>query len=201
MQTQLQITPAATPTPQTPTLNPVLRELIRSLTSVLASETDAERRAAGAARALQPFLGHPRLLDPPQCEPDPTRYRQHPLYTAADGSFSVVALVWMPGQATPIHDHVSWCVVGVHQGVEEEVHYDLVQRPGDPYLVPIGACTHPAGTVAALTPPGDIHLVTNPGPGIAISIHVYGADIRERGTSIRRRYDLEVRAVAEAPVH
>ena len=59
----------------------------------------------------------------------------------------------------------------------------------------------PAGSVAALTPPGDIHLVTNPGPGIAISIHVYGADIRERGTSIRRRYDLEVRAMAEAPVH
>jgi predicted metal-dependent enzyme (double-stranded beta helix superfamily) len=41
---------------------------------------------------------------------DPATYRCHLLHAEPDGSFSVVALVWRPGQATPIHDHVTWCV-------------------------------------------------------------------------------------------
>lgn len=32
----------------------------------------------------------------------------------------------------------------------------------------------------------------NPGPGLAISIHIYGADVRKTGSSIRCRYDLPV---------
>ena len=43
------------------------------------------------------------------------------LYVAPDGSFSIVALVWRPGQITRIHDHITWCVFGVIQGVEHEV--------------------------------------------------------------------------------
>lgn len=34
--------------------------------------------------------------------------------------------------------------------------------------------------------------MTNDGPGLAVSLHVYGADLRRRGTSIRRRYDQPV---------
>src|SRR5215213_4630806 len=53
-------------------------------------------------------------------------YRQHLLHVSPSRRLSVVALVWLPGQRTPIHDHVSWCVVGVYRGVERETHYDLV---------------------------------------------------------------------------
>ena len=45
------------------------------------------------------------------------------------------------------------------------------------------------GHVEALEPPGDIHAVTAGGRDIAISIHVYGADISALGSSIHRRYD------------
>ena len=37
-----------------------------------------------------------------------------------------------------------------------------------------------------LTPPGDIHAVVNDGASVAASLHVYGADLRQRGTSVRR---------------
>ena len=62
------------------------------------------------------------------------------------------------------------------------------------HLVEADRTVNEPGDVVALTPPGDIHRVRNPGPGTAISIHVYGADIRELGSSIRRTYDLPVRA-------
>ncbi len=174
----------------------LLEELVARMHVTLEREKRPGRAAERVAEGLRPFLGSPDLLLPSQCEPDPDRYRQHVLYVPEDGSFSLVALVWMPGQSTPIHDHVCWCVVGVHQGSEQEVRYELRGKgAGDeeePCLVPEGTSVNPSGSVSHLTPPGDIHRVVNPGPGIAVSIHVYGADVSERGTSIRRRYDHQV---------
>jgi predicted metal-dependent enzyme (double-stranded beta helix superfamily) len=169
-----------------------LNDLVKSVKSVLAMESEPEQWAPSVARILRPFLGDPRLLTLEQRQPDPERYRQHVLYVEETGAFSIVALVWLPGQSTAVHDHVSWCVIGVHQGREHEVSYRLIRDGHDEYLLPIGEHTHRAGSVAALEPPGDIHTVFNPGPGTAISIHVYGADVRQLGSSIRRRYDLPV---------
>jgi predicted metal-dependent enzyme (double-stranded beta helix superfamily) len=169
-----------------------LDNLICDIHSVVANEPDPDQVASRVALALRPYLGSSRLLAPEQCEPDPVRYRQHVLYVPEDGSFSLVALVWLPGQATSVHDHVSWCVVGVHQGLEQEVQFQLVERDSASYLLPVGTCANPVGSVSALNPPGDIHSVVNPGPGLAISLHVYGADVRQTGSSIRRRYDQPV---------
>ena len=51
-----------------------------------------------------------------------------------------------------------------------------------------------AGAVSGFAPPGDIHRVRNTGDTVAISMHVYGADISRLGNSIRREYPLPVRA-------
>jgi predicted metal-dependent enzyme (double-stranded beta helix superfamily) len=37
----------------------------------------------------------------------PDGYVSHTLHVEPDGSFSIVALVWRPGQITRIHDHIS----------------------------------------------------------------------------------------------
>jgi 3-mercaptopropionate dioxygenase len=140
------------------------------------------------AAALKPYLKLRDLLTPSQTEPDPNDYRQHILHVEPDGSFSVVALVWLPGQCTCIHDHVSWCVVGIYQGAEEETRFDL----GEGYLLAAGMSVNRAGTVTFIEPPGDIHQVRNVTSGKVISIHVYGADVSKLGTSIRRRYELPV---------
>jgi 3-mercaptopropionate dioxygenase len=117
-------------------------------------------------------------------------YRQHLLHVSESRRLSVVALVWLPGQRTPIHDHVSWCVVGVYRGVERETHYRLVDGDGRRLLLPTGTVEARAGHVEALVPPAqNIHSVTAVGTGKTISIHVYGADIERLGTSILRRYD------------
>ena len=170
----------------------VLNELIHSVRSVLASERDTGKVARWTAAALRPFLGNPGLLTPEQQEPDPDRYRSHVLHADEEGRFSIVSLVWLPGQSTAVHDHVSWCVVGIHQGREHEVQYRVVSDGGDRYLLPVGEQAFKEGSVSVLQPPGDIHTVYNPGPETAVSIHVYGADVRKLGSSIRFRYDLPV---------
>ena len=40
---------------------------------------------------------------------------------------------------------------------------------------------------------GDIHRVRNSGAGIAVWMHIYGADLSRLGSSIRRIYDLPLR--------
>ena len=168
-------------------------------TAVLDGVIDAVREIVGrglapeptahlVGQALRPVLSHPGLLTPEQCEGDPDRYRQHVLHAEPDGSFSVVALVWLPGQRTSIHDHVSWCVTGVHVGEESECRYFLASDGQTSHLVPIEEVVNPTGSISAFAPPGDIHRVCNSGTAKAISIHLYGADISRLGSSIRRTY-------------
>ena len=172
--------------------NLVLGDLVRSVSDVLALEREPGQMVRWVGGALRPFLGNPYLLTPEQRQPDPVRYRQHILHADERGRFSIVALVWLPGQATAVHDHISWCVVGIHEGQECEVQYQVVSEGVDQYLLAIGESTHKEGSVAVLQPPGDVHTVYNPGPKTAISIHVYGGDVRKHGSSIRCRYDLPV---------
>jgi 3-mercaptopropionate dioxygenase len=142
---------------------------------------------------LAPHLGAPDLLAPAQYEGDADCYRQHLLHAEHDGSFSLVALVWLPGQRTPVHDHVSWCVTGVHRGEEHERRYRLLpadETGGGARLVATEDVVNRTGEVCGFAPPGDIHRVWNGCDDKAVSIHVYGADISRLGTSVRRLYDL-----------
>jgi predicted metal-dependent enzyme (double-stranded beta helix superfamily) len=107
----------------------------------------------------------------------------------AEPAFSVKALVWQPGQLTPIHDHVAWCAFGVIQGVE----YETLYRDHGDHLTEIGRVANHVGDVSGFAPPGDIHRVHNTGDVTAISLHVYGADLSADGVSVRREYHLPVR--------
>jgi predicted metal-dependent enzyme (double-stranded beta helix superfamily) len=179
--------------------NPALATLVADLDDV-ARHASPSATVDAVAATLRPHLGRPDLLKPDQRVGDPAGYRQHLLHVAPDGAWSLVALVWLPGQATAVHDHVTWCVVGVHAGYEHETRYRLVgpsaEGPASGHLVLVedGTLVSGPGSVVGLLPPGDIHRVENSGHDTAISLHVYGADLRLRTTSIRRRYDLPVRA-------
>ena len=61
-----------------------------------------------------------RLMTPEFRMPDPFRvvredkpYTRNLVYRDPDDRFSVLAVCWGAFQETRIHDHLSWCVVGV----------------------------------------------------------------------------------------
>ncbi|MEU7554836.1 cysteine dioxygenase family protein [Streptomyces sp. NPDC044571] len=165
-----------------------LAALVREIRTVVDRGLAPDVTAYLVGELLAPHLGSDDLLTEAQQEGDPERYRQHILHAESDGSFSVVALVWLPGQETCIHDHVSWCVAGVHQGQESERRYRLAPGAGPARLVATEDVVNGQGEVCGFAPPGDIHKVRNSCADKAISLHVYGADISRLGTSIRRTY-------------
>jgi 3-mercaptopropionate dioxygenase len=167
-----------------------LDELVAGVRAAVSAHGDWHQTAGLVAGQLRRHLPSPELLSAEQRAGDPEGYRSHPLYVAPDGAFSIVALVWRPGQVTPIHDHVTWCVFGVIQGIEYEELFTVDDERA--CLVPLGTSLNKTGDVSGSAPPGDIHRVRNVGDRTAISIHIYGTDVSRIGSSVRRHYDLPV---------
>ena len=134
------------------------------------------------AAQLRRHLPTPDVLTAEQRAGSPDGYRSYPLHAEPDGSFSIIGLVWLPGQITRIHDHTTWCVFGVIEGIEHEELFDAD-------LNPLGRADNHVGDVSGFAPPGDIHRVHNTSDGTAISIHIYGTDVTRTGSSVRRFYD------------
>lgn len=168
--------PASHPTftPATPLTN-----FVAELERLHDIEQDPQRLITGVQGYLTALLAEPALLTADQREPWRDRYRPHLLAVAPSRRFSVVALVWLPGQKTPIHDHICWCVVGVYEGIERERRFSLREdAQGNRWLLPLTDERVFPGQTSALVPPEEnIHQVRNAGTDLAISIHVYGADL------------------------
>src|SRR5579862_8240880 len=136
--------------------------------------------AARVAATLRRHLPGPDLLTPRQLAGDPGGYQTHLVHAEPDGSFSIMVMVWLPGQQTSVHDHLAWCVTAVLQGTEYE---EVYANRGD-HLEVVGRNANAAGTVSGFAPPGDIHRVTNAGRATAVSLHVYGTDITRVASSV-----------------
>ncbi|WP_233599282.1 MULTISPECIES: cysteine dioxygenase family protein [unclassified Amycolatopsis] len=133
------------------------------------------------ANVLTELHPAPELLTPAEREGSRGGYTRNTLHAEAD--FSITALVWRPGQRTEIHDHLVWCTFLVLQGTETETIFDI---DGD-HLVRKSQRERLTGSVSGVAPPDDIHQVHNTTDTVAITLHVYGADL-SKGTSVRRVY-------------
>ncbi|UBU14812.1 cysteine dioxygenase family protein [Nonomuraea gerenzanensis] len=166
---------------------PGLAPIVSGVSRIVAHRLDGHRTAHAVAALLRERLPGLDLLTPQERAGSPERYVSHILH--AEERFSVVGVVWRPGQDTVIHDHVSWCTFGILSGIEDETLY---RDMGD-HLVEIGRAENRPGEVSGFAPPGDIHKVRNTSSETGVSLHVYGADVRRLGSSVRRTYDLPVR--------
>jgi predicted metal-dependent enzyme (double-stranded beta helix superfamily) len=165
--------------------------LIRAIRAEVSLGLGWQKTADRVAGTLRGNLPDPVDLLPADLRRgDPACYQSHLLYAEPDGSFSIAAMVWLPGQETVIHDHVAWCVTAVLQGLEYEEIFALAGGGGA--LALAARNVNPPGSVSGFAPPGDIHRVRNTGETVAISTHVYGADISRLGNSIRREYTLPI---------
>lgn len=133
-----------------------------------------------AASLMRRFLaGNSAFLGPEHLRSDPDHYARNAIYVPDDGRMSLFALVWLPGQWTPIHDHGTWGVVGVVSGVLEEQAYvpqGAIVGDDDIDLTPGALIMMSAGTVTTFVPnPDHIHRTGVPADGErAVSLHLYG---------------------------
>lgn len=90
--------------------------------------------------------------------------------------YTIMAMSWGPGQATPIHDHNGmWCVEAVWRGEIEVVQYELLADHGDRVQMrrhqTIAA---EIGSAGSLIPPHEYHTIANPSAtDTAVTLHIY----------------------------
>lgn len=168
-----------------------LREFVGAFGQLLDSapgEPGEPRILSEGGALLRTLVARDDWLPEAFAQPDPSRYQQFLLHADSTERFSVVSFVWGPGQATPVHDHTVWGLIGMLRGAEYSQGYALdaqgrAQPQGE-------AVRLDAGRVEAVSPTvGDLHRVHNAhADRVSISIHVYGANI---GAVRRHTYPAE----------
>ena len=132
---------------------------------------------------------------------DPLHYARNLVFDAPDHSLSLYTLVWLPGQWTPVHDHGSWGVVGVLEGVLQERSYVRLSAERDADagidLVRGGVILLGRHAVTSFVPnPDHIHVTGVPAERPrAVSLHLYGRAMTSFNTydvaaGTRRRVEL-----------
>src|SRR6187549_94006 len=137
-----------------------LRVLVVGFTELVESTKDEPTILERGTALLSDLVAHDDWLPAEYAKADPARYQQYLLHCDSRERFSVVSFVWGPGQATPIHDHRVWGLVGVLRGAERVERFD---RRRDGSLAPVEApVLLQTGTVDSFGPSlGDIHRVSN----------------------------------------
>jgi len=150
---------------------------------------------------LELMEGAGTFLQPAHFRSDPDHYARNLVYSAPDRSLSLYALVWLPGQWTPIHDHGSWGVVGILEGMLEERSYVRLspdrEADHDIELARGGVMLLGKGAVTSFVPnPDHIHVTGVPAERPrAVSLHLYGRtmtnfNVYDLATRSRRRIEV-----------
>jgi predicted metal-dependent enzyme (double-stranded beta helix superfamily) len=177
------------------------RFIARSVEYSRAHPAPADCVLAVAPLMLELLEGASTFLEPQHFRSDAQHYARNLIYAAPDKSVSLYALVWLPGQWTPIHDHGSWGVVGVLEGVLEERNYVRLSpdraADHDIELARGGVILLAKGAVTSFVPnPDHIHVTGVPeGRARAVSLHLYGRtmtnfNVYDVATRSRRRIEV-----------
>lgn len=119
------------------------------------------------------------------------RYTRHVLASDPTGRFAAAALIWRPGQMTPVHGHHTWCAYRVVKGVLTEEHF----RWDTAELRAISTGTrHRSAGAASFVGAGfeGIHRLANQSSEIAVSLHVYGVHADALATRVNHCVDTEL---------
>jgi len=122
-------------------------------------------------------------------------YARHVLHSDPIRRYTILALVWKQGQASPVHAHHTWCAYGVVAGelLEARFEYDAEAQGASatgshPRKKGDGSCGQ-AGLA-------QIHRIQNVRRETAISVHVYGVPASELATGVNNVLPLATTAIA-----
>ena len=136
--------------------------------------------------ALVELIRHQQLTLPSDLtRTSDDHYARHLVYRSEELGYTVVAMVWGPGQGTALHDHAgTWCVEGVLSGEISVTQYELLEHAGERWRFKQQdtICSH-VGSAGSLIPPFEYHTIANARAdgGASVTLHVYGREIDQCG--------------------
>ncbi|APA85156.1 cysteine dioxygenase family protein [Paraburkholderia sprentiae WSM5005] len=133
--------------------------------------------------ALAEAAADPALLTPMQREGSAGSYRRHLLIADPRGRYAIAALVWQPGQASPVHAHHTWCGYAVVEGKLRETIFEW--DDARQCASALRAQARKRGAVSFVrSGRGAIHRLGNGSDAQAVSLHIYGVEGARIGTHV-----------------
>ncbi len=163
---------------------PGLGEIIKLVDDALAlRRTEA---VTAHIRKQLPALIHARRAELPGqlLQVNAQGYRRFELHHCPIGGYQILAMVWGPGQGTPIHDHNDlWGVEAVMHGELQVSRYRIREVAGTSLrLEPTDLVELRSGDIETFDAEHGLHLCRNPSPrAAAVSLHVYGRPLDRFG--------------------
>jgi 3-mercaptopropionate dioxygenase len=138
--------------------------------------------------ALEKLVGSPGSVPAKAFTPRKDRFAMNLLRMPEDEAYSIIGGVWHPGQTTPIHDHLTWALIGVYEGEEREALFRRTDDGSNPRIARIQQVSERVNRKGHVTVLGHsgIHRVDNISIKPTTSVHIYGRDI---GNAERHSYD------------
>ena len=165
-----------------------LREFIQDVDRIVRRYASESEVMLHLKPVLEKLVSSPGSVPARALIPRKDRFAMNLLQMPMDESYSIIGGVWHPGQTTPIHDHLTWALIGVYDGEEREA---LFRRSDDgsnlklAKIQQVSERVNKKGHVTVLGHSG-IHRVDNISLKPTTSVHVYGRDI---GNAERHSYD------------
>lgn len=165
-----------------------LRWFIQEAEEVVRSASSESEVLRKIRPLMAQLIATPGSIPGEAFEPRKDRFAMNLLYMPRDKAFSVNGAVWLPGQTTPIHDHLTWAMVGLYDGEERESTYRRTDDGSNPKVARLQLASERVNRQGHITVLGKagIHRIDNVSDSSSRSIHVYGVDI---GNAERHSYD------------
>jgi len=153
-----------------------LLDFVQGITRLLDTQPSEDNILSEGRQLVATLVAADDWLPDQFAQPHPQHYQQYLLYADPLDRLSIVSFVWGPGQKTPIHDHLTWGLVGGLRGSERETTY--ARQADGSYQATGNGVLQPGQTTAVSPTIGDVHEVANAlTDQVSISIHVYGRNI------------------------
>jgi predicted metal-dependent enzyme (double-stranded beta helix superfamily) len=165
-------------------MDQALDRFIAGAQAVIEAHEEAAERVTLIAPLMRRLLESDKsFLKPHHFRSNPEHYERNAIHISDNGDLSLYALVWLPGQWTPVHDHGCWGVVGIVEGLLEErafiatdgeikSHDGIELRRGGVILL------NPGSVTSFVPNPDHIHMtgVSHECTG-CVSLHLYGRNM------------------------
>jgi len=163
-------------------MDPRITNYIEHVRSICATRLSPNSTVKLVREAAADLVVEPPALDEEHLIAPLDGYGRNLLHRDPDSGFTVVAMIWPPGSGGEPHDHGTWGIAAVSEGMIRITSFDREDSgsvPGHARLTERSWIDAGPGAVACVLPPHDeYHQVRNLTDERAISIHTYGADIR-----------------------
>ncbi|MGK9185321.1 cysteine dioxygenase family protein [Priestia filamentosa] len=153
-----------------------LNSFIQDVEQIVQEGGSEDTLISKVTERMQQLLKSEKVLPDQYMQPQ-SKFALYPLYIAQDESFSIAVTVFDVGQSTPMHDHKTWGVIGVVQGVEHEIKYDRPSNESEPLTVLKDRYIQEGEIGTCCSSEQDLHKVECASSVPCVGIHVYGNNI------------------------